>query len=119
MITSEKIRRKGRKPSSDGDESRPDVLEGQEKGARLGKAAERQLRSLLRTMEAVRQGDLTKTLTKEKEDLFGELAESYNGMVNLLQRFGGEVIGIQQGKCRSHHEVPRCRSGRIRSEALR
>ena len=65
-----------------------------ERQARLDEAAEAQLRSLLTAMEAVRQGDLTKTLTKERDDILGQLAESYNGMVNLLKRFGGEVTRV-------------------------
>jgi HAMP domain-containing protein len=45
-------------------------------------------------MEAVRNGDLTRRLRKEREDIFGELAVSYNSMVDLLNNFGSEVTRV-------------------------
>jgi len=91
MTTSTGSRTTERRASSRRNESATAVL-GRE--AELGEAAERQLRSLLEAMEAVRQGDLTKTLTKEREDIIGDLTESYNGMVDLLRRFGSEVTRV-------------------------
>ena len=60
----------------------------------FGAKAEKQLRQFLEAMEAVRQGDLTKRLKKERDDIFGELAVSYNGMVDLLNGFGSEVTRV-------------------------
>ncbi|MFH1798239.1 MAG: HAMP domain-containing protein, partial [Candidatus Omnitrophota bacterium] len=67
-----------------------------ERGIGVGSAEgmEQQLRDLLEAMEAVRKGDLTRKLKSRREDIFGDLAESYNGMVDLLNRFGGEVTRV-------------------------
>ncbi len=59
-----------------------------------GGEAERQLGALLDALEAVRTGNLTIRLKKRREDIFGELADSYNGMVELLGQFGGEVTRV-------------------------
>ena len=77
----------------------------------FGEAAEKQLRELLEAMEAVRKGDLTRKLRKEREDIFGELAVSYNGMVDLLNSFGGEVTRVArevggEGKLGGQAAVP-------------
>jgi len=73
--------------------------------------AERQSRELLEALEAVRKGDLTRKLRKEKEDIFGELADSYNKMVDNLNLFGGEVTRVAkevgtEGKLGGQAEVP-------------
>ncbi len=60
----------------------------------FGSDAEAQLRELLDALEALRKGDLTKTLRKEREGIFSELADSYNGVVNILRRFSGEVTQV-------------------------
>ena len=65
-----------------------------ERGVGAAEGTEQQLRDLLEAMEAVRKGDLTKKLKSRREDIFGDLAESYNGMVDLLNRFGGEVTRV-------------------------
>ena len=65
-----------------------------EEERRFGEEAEGQLRELLEALEAVRNGDLTRKLRKERGDIFGELVESYNSMVDLLNRFGSEVTRI-------------------------
>lgn len=55
---------------------------------------EYQLRNLLDVIEAVRRGDLTKRLTKQKHDIFGEIADSYNGMMESLNSFTSEVTRV-------------------------
>jgi methyl-accepting chemotaxis protein len=55
---------------------------------------ERQLRDLLQAIEAVRRGDLTKRLLREKYDIFGEIADSYNGMMENLNAFTSEVSRV-------------------------
>ena len=71
---------------------------------------EKQLERLLEAMEAVRKGDLTQRLKKEREDIFGELAGSYNSMVDNLSTFASEVtrvareVGIE-GKLGGQAEV--------------
>jgi len=58
-------------------------------------SSEDQLRDLLEALEAVRKGDLTKTLRKGRGDgVYGELAESYNGVVDVLNRFSSEVTRV-------------------------
>jgi len=53
-----------------------------------------QLREILEALEAVRKGDLSKRLKKEKKDIFGELADSYNAMVDRLSTFASEVTRV-------------------------
>jgi len=82
-----------------------------EREGEFGEGAEKQLRELLEAMEAVRKGDLTRKLRKEREDIFGELTVSYNGMVDLLNSFGGEVTRVArevgtEGKLGGQAEVP-------------
>lgn len=62
-----------------------------EKEEGMAEGSEKQLRDLLEALEAVRRGDLTKKLKTRREDIFGELADSYNGMVELLNNFSNEV----------------------------
>ena len=59
-----------------------------------GEYAERQLADLLAALEAVRNGDLTVKLKKRREDIFGELADSYNSTVDILNRFSAEVTRV-------------------------
>ena len=70
----------------------PAVAERETRG--FSEGGEAQLRELLEALEAIRKGDLTKTLRKGKEDIFGELAESYNSVVDILNRFSGEVTRV-------------------------
>ncbi len=56
--------------------------------------SEQRLRDLLDALEAVRRGDLTKKLKSRGEDIFGELADSYNSMVDLLTGFSSEVTRV-------------------------
>ena len=72
-------------------ESRVSTIEREEG---FGGESERQLRDLLEALEAVRKGDLTKKLKTRREDIFGELADSYNSMVDLLTSFSSEVTRV-------------------------
>jgi len=83
-------RRPGRKALFGGEG--PATVERDVRG--FGEGAEGQLRELLEALEAIRKGDLTKTLRKGEKDIFGELAESYNGVVDILNRFSGEVTRV-------------------------
>ena len=53
-----------------------------------------QARMLLQALEALRKGDLTVRLEKETEDIFGQLADSYNQTVDSLGIFASEVTRI-------------------------
>lgn len=72
---------------------------------------ERKLRLILGALDAVRQGDLTRKLTKEEDNIFGELADSYNTMVDQLNIFAGEVTRVArevgtEGQLGGQAEVP-------------
>mgnify|MGYP001587010909 CR=1 FL=1 len=77
----------------------------------FGEGSEKQLRDLLDALESVRRGDLTKKLKSRREDIFGELADSYNSMVDLLTNFSGEVTRVAkevgtEGKLGGQAAVP-------------
>jgi methyl-accepting chemotaxis protein len=55
---------------------------------------EKQLGNLLDAIEAVRRGDLTKRLRRQRYDIFGEIADSYNGMMESLNTFTSEVTRV-------------------------
>ncbi|MFH1653124.1 MAG: HAMP domain-containing protein [Pseudomonadota bacterium] len=72
---------------------------------------EKRLQGLLDALEAVRNGDLSKRLKREYNDIFGELADSYNSMVDNLSVFGGEVTRVAkevgtEGKLGGQAKVP-------------
>ena len=58
---------------------------------RVSGEVERKLREILEALDAARKGDLTRRLKKEKDDIFGELADSYNDMVDMIIQFSNEV----------------------------
>ena len=69
------------------------------------------LRNLLEAIEAVRRGDLTKRLGKQRYDIFGEIADSYNGMMESLNTFTSEVTRVarevgREGKLGGQAAVP-------------
>ena len=72
---------------------------------------EKQLEKLLEALEAIRKGDLSKTLNKEKDDIFGEIADSYNSTVDSLKTFSSEVSRMArevgtEGKLGGQAHVP-------------
>jgi HAMP domain-containing protein len=72
---------------------------------------ERKLRQILEALDAAKKGDLTKRLNKEKDDILGELADSYNDMVEMLEQFSNEVTRVTrevgtEGKLGGRAEVP-------------
>lgn len=71
-----------------------DLMDPRNLPAELTFDTERQLRDLLQAIEAVRRGDLTKRLRSEKYDIFGEIADSYNGMMENLNTFTSEVSRV-------------------------
>ncbi|MCK4824593.1 HAMP domain-containing protein, partial [bacterium] len=81
------------------------------KSERIDEYADRQLKGLLQALEALRKGDMTVRLEKEKTDIYGELADSYNTMIDQLSTFASEVtrvakvVGIE-GKLGAQAEVP-------------
>ncbi|CAM2952016.1 Putative methyl-accepting chemotaxis sensory transducer [Legionella steigerwaltii] len=55
---------------------------------------ESRLRDILEAMESVRRGDLSKRLKKDQYDIFGEIADSYNSMMEGLSSFTSEVTRV-------------------------
>ena len=92
MITP--VRKQGRKAIFGGNENGGAATATLERTTGFNETSERQLRELLEALEAVRRGDLTRTLRRQSEDIFGEIADSYNSMVELLNSFGGEVTRV-------------------------
>ncbi|MBE9592501.1 MAG: hypothetical protein IMF19_03385, partial [Proteobacteria bacterium] len=91
-----KIRKPGRKAlfedvEVEGKEKEKEVsgggrVEGENvrKGETEEEYRERQLRRLLEAMDAFKDGDLTIRLPKERYDIYGELADSYNKMAEMV-----------------------------------
>lgn len=72
---------------------------------------EDQLRNLLDAIEAVRRGDLTQRLRKGRYDIFAEIADSYNGLMESLGTFTSEVTRVSrevgtEGKLGGQAQVP-------------
>ena len=91
---------------TEGEIAEEDTLKGG-----IAEDIEKKLKGLLEALERVRKGDLKKKLKKEKEDIFGELADSYNTMVDMLSDFAAEVTRVAkevgtEGKLGGQAKVP-------------
>ena len=60
----------------------------------LDEYSKEQLQLLLDGLEAVRKGDLSVRIEKVKYDVFGELADAYNGMVESIGEVADEVSRV-------------------------
>ena len=103
------VRKSGKKASFGRTQSEVNEKDAVTEG--IGEDVENQLKGLLKALEAVRQGDLTVKLKKKREDIFGEVADSYNNMVDQLNAFAGEVTRVArevgtEGKLGGQAEVP-------------
>src|SRR3989338_3819429 len=92
-------------------EQEPEEREGEDFQGGGNQKMERQLRELLEAIEAVRRGDLTKRLRRKGYDIFGEIADSYNGMMESLTIFTSEVSRVSkevgtEGKLGGQAAVP-------------
>jgi methyl-accepting chemotaxis protein len=56
----------------------------------------KQLRRVLFALDAFKKGDISVRLSKEDEDIFAEIAEAYNSMVEMISGVGGEVSRISK-----------------------
>ncbi|NOR79018.1 MAG: hypothetical protein GQ523_11550, partial [Methanophagales archaeon] len=117
-MVKDKIRKPGRKALfEDVGENKEKEEGGRVEGEKVSKGEteeeyrERQLRRLLEAMEAFKNGDLTIRLPKEKYDIYGELADTYNKMA---ERVGGVTtemhrvakIAGTEGKLTERASVP-------------
>ncbi|MCH8873090.1 HAMP domain-containing protein [candidate division KSB1 bacterium] len=80
-------------------------------GRNTNKNESAQLTKLMEALEALRKGDLSIRLDKETEDIFGQIADSYNQTVDQLSVFSSEVIRVArevgiEGKLGGKAEVP-------------
>src|SRR5690606_26415897 len=50
-----------------------------------------QLNRVLYALDAFKKGDVSVRLTKQNNDIFSEIAEAYNSMVEMIGGVGGEV----------------------------
>ncbi|GAA4436586.1 hypothetical protein GCM10023188_29810 [Pontibacter saemangeumensis] len=55
-----------------------------------------QLNKVLYALDAFKKGDISVRLTKQNDDLFAEIAEAYNSMVEMIGGVGGEVSRISK-----------------------
>ena len=93
-----KIRKPGRKALFDDveEDGEKEVIEAGDKREKEVEAEEykkQQLKRLLEALEAFRRGDTTIRLPKERYDIYGELAESYNKMAEMV---GGVTTEISR-----------------------
>ncbi len=58
--------------------------------------ASRQLHKILYALDAFKKGDISVRLTKEEDDIFADIAEAYNSMVEMISGVGGEVSRISK-----------------------
>nr|CBH37822.1 putative chemotaxis sensory transducer [uncultured archaeon] len=117
-MVKDKIRKPGRKALfEDVEENREKEVGGREEGEKVSKGEteeeyrERQLRRLLETMDAFKNGDFTIRLPKERYDIYGELADSYNKMAEMTGGVTTEMSRVAkvagtEGKLTEHASVP-------------
>ena len=55
-----------------------------------------QLKRVLYALDAFKKGDVSVRLTKQNDDIFAEIAEAYNSMVEMIGGLGGEVSRISK-----------------------
>ncbi len=55
-----------------------------------------QLNRVLYALDAFKKGDVSVRLTKQNDDIFAEIAEAYNSMVEMISGVGGEVSRISK-----------------------
>ncbi|HET9502780.1 MAG TPA: HAMP domain-containing protein [Hymenobacter sp.] len=55
-----------------------------------------QLNRVLYALDAFKKGDVSVRLTKQNDDIFSEIAEAYNSMVEMIGGVGGEVSRISK-----------------------
>ncbi|QCR21755.1 HAMP domain-containing protein [Pontibacter sp. SGAir0037] len=55
-----------------------------------------QLNKVLYALDAFKKGDISVRLTKQNNDIFAEIAEAYNSMVEMIGGVGGEVSRISK-----------------------
>src|SRR5690606_20561571 len=54
------------------------------------------LNKILYALDAFKKGDISVRLTKEEDDIFADIAEAYNSMVEMISGVGGEVSRISK-----------------------
>jgi methyl-accepting chemotaxis protein len=116
-MVKDKIRKPGRKALfEDVGENKEKAVGGSgrievSKGEKEEEYRERHLRRLLETMDAFNTGDFTIRLPKERYDIYGELADSYNKMAEMAGGVTKEMSRVAkvagtEGKLTERASVP-------------
>ncbi|WP_235925737.1 HAMP domain-containing protein [Pontibacter burrus] len=97
----------GRTAQSPGPKNAPDPVKVNGNGNGNGKVTDEQLlqnpdyindqlNRVLYALDAFKKGDISVRLTKQNNDIFAEIAEAYNSMVEMIGGVGGEVSRISK-----------------------
>ncbi|MGB7002607.1 MAG: methyl-accepting chemotaxis protein [Halobacteriota archaeon] len=116
-MVKDKIRKPGRKALFEDVEENKEKEEGGSGRIEVGKGEteeeyrERQLRRLIETMDAFKNGDFTIRLPKERYDIYSELADSYNKMAEMVGGVTTEMSRVAKvagtdGKLTERASVP-------------
>ncbi|MGB3459493.1 MAG: HAMP domain-containing protein, partial [Halobacteriota archaeon] len=117
-MVKDKIRKPGRKALfEDVEENKEKEEGGRVEGEKVSKGEteeeyrERQLRRLIETMDAFKNGDFTIRLPKERYDIYSELADSYNKMAEMVGGVTTEMSRVAKvagtdGKLTERASVP-------------
>nr|QNO55163.1 chromosome partition protein Smc [Methanosarcinales archaeon ANME-1 ERB7] len=116
-MVKDKIRKPGRKALFEDVEENKEKEEGGSGRIEVGKGEteeeyrERQLRRLIETMDAFKNGDFTIRLPKERYDIYSELADSYNKMAEMVGGVTAEMSRVAKvagtdGKLTERASVP-------------
>nr|WP_233218945.1 HAMP domain-containing protein [Adhaeribacter arboris] len=79
-----------------GNSARKSSMAGDGSDSREQQYLNEQLNRVLYALDAFKKGDVSVRLTKQDDDIFAEIAEAYNSMVEMIGGVGGEVSRISK-----------------------
>ncbi len=82
--------------SAGGNSARKSSAAGDGSDTREQNYLNEQLNRVLYALDAFKKGDVSVRLTKQDDDIFAEIAEAYNSMVEMIGGVGGEVSRISK-----------------------
>ncbi|WP_228466714.1 HAMP domain-containing protein [Adhaeribacter swui] len=82
--------------SAGGNSARKSSVAGDGSDTREQTYLNEQLNRVLYALDAFKKGDVSVRLTKQDDDIFAEIAEAYNSMVEMIGGVGGEVSRISK-----------------------
>ena len=95
VLTSEK-KKKGKNPKKNKGNADDGKIKPTKQILKDEEYATRQLNRILYALDAFKKGDISVRLTKEDNDIFAEIAEAYNSMVEMISGVGTEVSRISK-----------------------